>query len=97
MPGKKTFALLVCILLLAAFAFPSGFIIARSGHHCNGDGCMICQEITICVEFFAVVSGVVQIAPLWVLLFFIASLSQLPPWFTERKFSLVSLKVKLTT
>lgn len=94
---KRVLAIAVCVLLLAAFAFSSEYIITKSDHHCAGDSCEICHEISVCMAFFAVLSGVFRIAPLWVLVWLIAIFSSLSLRFVERELSLVNLKVKLTT
>lgn len=92
---KKLFTV-ICILLIASFAFSSLFIIAEADHDCVGEGCHICQAVSVCLNAVGSVSIILAGIITTLLLTNAVSFCSFFKNKTVYKNNLINLKVKLS-
>ncbi len=92
----KKFCTVISILLIASFMLSSLYIIAEADHDCVGEGCHICQAVSVCLN--AVSSVLLILAGLitTLLLKKTASFCAFSDVATAYKNNLIKLKVKLS-
>lgn len=86
-----TAALLAVVMLFSVF-----YIAAESGHDCAGEDCRICRQIAICRDTLRLLTLAVAAAALAALPDAVYRSSSWVCASAARRFTLVSLKVKLS-
>ena len=86
-----TAALLAVVMLFSVF-----YIAAETGHDCPGEDCRICRQIAICRDTLRLLALVVAAAVLATLPDAVHCAAFCARASAARKFTLVSLKVKLS-
>ena len=96
MKHTRALALLLSAALLLVLLASTAFVAAHADHDCQGDGCLVCQQLNICTEHLKIVSLAAAAALLFAALLRFARESLPAPAPCVVRRTLITCKVKLT-